>query len=386
MKIHFLFCLLLLTPFTAVKAQYTPQFDNECTRAFNDADYINARYKCAELAEDDNAEANFILATLFAKGQGVVKNKQKAFEYLTLADEQGHAEATFNLALTYELGKVVGVDVEKRKRLAFDYYLKAARNGSVNAQRKLASRYSNETSVVYQPEKATQWLTAAVEQGDNKAKLELGALYMKGEGVPKDQARGLALIKGSADAGYDKAQFIYATLIFKTEPQASIGYYQSAANQGNGFAAHNLASLHFNGEYLAQDKNKAHEYALMALKQGVPQAEMFLINEHSNQSAAAHQASTRSHDALTFEPPQPSQNLSGFVLQFGKYAERENALRVAQQLDCKVVEMAGFYYAINFDFATYAAAKKRAQQLVQTYNIAMPYIRVASDFNFAAKF
>lgn len=385
MKIHLLFYLLLLTPFMAVKAQYTPQFDNECTRAFSDADYINARYKCAELAADDNAEANFILATLFAKGQGVVKNKQKALEYLTLADEQGHAEATFNLALTFELGKVVGVDVEKRKRLAFDYYLKAARNGSVNAQRKLASRYSNEMSVVYQPDKAAEWLSTAVEQGDNKAKLELGALYLKGEGVSKDQARGLALIKESAAAGYDKAQFIYATLIFKTEPQESIGYYQSAAKQGNGFAAHNLASLHFNGVYLAKDINKAHEYALMALKQGVPQAEMFLITEHSNQSAAAHQTSTRSHDALTFEPPQLSQNLSGFVLQFGKYAERINALRVAQQLNCKVVEMAGFYYAINFDFETYAAAKKRAQQLVQTYNIAMPYIRVASDFNFATK-
>ncbi|WP_394225613.1 tetratricopeptide repeat protein [Pseudoalteromonas spongiae] len=369
----------------AVKAQYTPQFDNECTRAFNDADYINARYKCAELAEGDNAEANFILAALYAKGQGVVKNKQKALEYLTLADEQGHAEATFNLALTFELGKVVGVDVEKRKRLAFDYYLKAARNGSINAQRKLASRYSNETSVVYQPEKAAQWLTAAVEQDDNKAKLELGALYLKGEGVSKDQARGLALIKGSADAGYDKAQFIYATLIFKTEPQESIRYYQRAAKQGNGFAAHNLASLYFNGEYLAQDKSKANEYALLALEQGIPQAEMFLITEQSKQAAAAHQNSTRSHDAFNFDPPQPSQNLSGFVLQFGKYVERENALRVAQQLECKVVEMAGFYYAINFDFATYAAAKKRAQQLVQTYNIAMPYIRVASDFNFAAK-
>lgn len=383
MKIRSLLFLTLLAPFISAHAQYVTELDNDCTTAFNSADFVNARYECAELSEENNGEASFILATLYAKGQGVVKNKRKALEYLILADEQGHGEGSFNLALAYELGKVVGVDVEKRKRLAFEHYLKAARNGSTNAQRKLASRYSDDASLVYEPQKAVEWLTTAIENGDDKAKLELGALYLKGEGVVRDQSHGLSLIKQSAESGYDKAQFIYATLIFKNNPEQAINYYELAAKKGNGFAAHNLASLYFKGEHVTQNSNKAHSYAQIAMANGVPQAELFL---HETEKPSAPKQRTAKPVALavaTVETTPQAKNLSGFVLQFGKFSVRENARFLAEKVEASIVKMNGAYYSVAFDFESYHLAKQHAEMLVAKHDIAMPYIRVASDFNLA---
>ncbi|MDE3272083.1 tetratricopeptide repeat protein [Pseudoalteromonas sp. G4] len=381
MKIRFLLFLTLLAPFISAHAQYVTELDNNCSTAFNNADFVNARYECAELSEENNGEASFILATLYAKGQGVVKNKRKALEFLILADEQGHAEASFNLALAYELGKVVGVDVEKSKRLAFEHYLKAARNGSLNAKRKIANRYSDDTSLVYEPEKAVEWLSQAVELGDEKAKLELGALYLKGEGVKRNQSQGLSLIKESADSGYDKAQFIYATLIFKNNPDEAVSYYQNAAEQGNGFAAHNLSSLYFNGEYFSQDKTKAHEYAEIAIKNGVPQAEIFLLNTANSKPKISEQPITTPSTDVESVAQLKSKNLSGFVLQFGKFSKQANARIIAQRLNAEIVESNDFYFVLTFGFDSYIAAKKKAEDLIEKHNIAMPYIRVASDFN-----
>ncbi|MFY8350863.1 hypothetical protein AAEU29_10050 [Pseudoalteromonas sp. SSM20] len=381
MKTRFLFILLLFAPFLTAQTQYVTELDNDCTAAFNNADFVNARYECAELSEDENGEASFLLATLYAKGLGVVKNKRKALEYLILADEQGHAEASFNLALAYEVGKVVGVDVEKSKRLAFEHYLKAARNGSLNAKRKIANRYSDDTSLVYEPEKAVEWLSQAVEQGDEKAKLELGALYLKGEGVKRNQSQGLSLIKESADSGYDKAQFIYATLIFKNNPDEAVTYYQNAAKQGNGFAAHNLASLYFNGEYFSQDKTKANEYAEIAIKNGVPQAELFLLNTAISEPKVSEKPFTTPSTVSEPIAQTNSKNLSGFVLQFGKFAKQANAQILAQRLNAEIVESNDFYFVVTFGFNSYSAAKKKAEELIEKHKITMPYIRVASDFN-----
>lgn len=51
----------------------------------------------------------------------------------------------------------------------------------------------------------------AAEQGNRDAQYELGQLYLAGDGVPKDAAKGRKWIRRAADQGVAMAQFSLAT-------------------------------------------------------------------------------------------------------------------------------------------------------------------------------
>ena len=57
------------------------------------------------------------------------------------------------------------------------------------------------------------WLyQKAVDRGHIKAKYFLAVMYLMGRGVTKDRDRGMALLRESAAAGYDKAKKLLADI------------------------------------------------------------------------------------------------------------------------------------------------------------------------------
>jgi TPR repeat protein len=60
-------------------------------------------------------------------------------KYYRSSAEKGFAQAEFNLARMYEKGK----GVEKNMKLALDYYQRAANQGLLEAQQRLANSLSN---------------------------------------------------------------------------------------------------------------------------------------------------------------------------------------------------------------------------------------------------
>lgn len=85
------------------------------------------------LAEQGNAEAQFILAGRYKKGIGIRKDFAKVVEWYTKASEQGFVMAQYNLAECYEIGRGVIKDIEK----AVEWYTKAAEQGDQEAKEKL---------------------------------------------------------------------------------------------------------------------------------------------------------------------------------------------------------------------------------------------------------
>ena len=103
-------------------------------------------YKAA--AEQNHAEALFVLGRLSASGEGMSKNLSGAVEYYERAAALGHAEAGFYLGLMHHAG--LGVD-KKDMAAAIQYYQAAADQGVAGALYYLANCYCFGEGVPKQP-------------------------------------------------------------------------------------------------------------------------------------------------------------------------------------------------------------------------------------------
>ena len=76
-------------------------------------------------AEQGDAQAQFELGQLYARGQGVIQNHRKALDWYLKAADQGLAEAQYNLGIVYGSGN----GVEQDYQAALAWYQKAAEQG-----------------------------------------------------------------------------------------------------------------------------------------------------------------------------------------------------------------------------------------------------------------
>ena len=85
---------------------------------------------------------------------------------------------------------------------------------------------------------AAAWFRRAAEQGDARARFNLGVMYNIGKGVPHDDA-------------------------------AALKWYRKAAEQGYAFAQHSVGLMYFNGKGAPRDYVQAHMWLNLAFARGV---------------------------------------------------------------------------------------------------------------------
>lgn len=238
---HRLACALLLAVSTAAGA-------NPAT-AVQDASGKPGRAAALSIdalsagAKSGNAEAQYLLAERYGKGDGVAMDRHLAFQWYGAAAAQGLAQAEHALAKYYN-GQV-GDKLDPQQALAlttkaaehghapaqvelgflyfngsgaaprhlprsFQWFEKAASNGAVAAQCMLGDFYKQGLGNVKQDyAKALQWyrLTAVKEDKcASKSQFELHRLYASGKGVPRDPAVATRWLKKAAEAGNPAAQ------------------------------------------------------------------------------------------------------------------------------------------------------------------------------------
>lgn len=110
--------------------------------AYEAEDYATAFKELTPLAEQGNADAQFILGKMYFMGRGVLKDPDQAMKWLEASGTQGNADAQFFLGSIYLL---------PHKDVA----------------------------------KGVKWLRLSAEQGNQDAQLLLGKAYMEGE-LPRD--------------------------------------------------------------------------------------------------------------------------------------------------------------------------------------------------------
>lgn len=110
---------------------------------------------------------------------------------------QGDADAQFNLAQAYKLGRGVPLD----PGLAEQWFGRAAVQGHPQAQ-------INYAIALFQSgrhDEAVPWLEKSVARGEPRAQLILGTMVFNGDSVPRDYPRAYALVSRASAAGVPKA-------------------------------------------------------------------------------------------------------------------------------------------------------------------------------------
>lgn len=93
--------------------------------AYNAGNYLTARRQFKEIAKQGDPVAQRYLARMYDKGQGGLKNYEKAVEWYKKAAKQNDAEAQFFLGIKYANGHGVPVD----EKLAYTWFSIAFQNG-----------------------------------------------------------------------------------------------------------------------------------------------------------------------------------------------------------------------------------------------------------------
>lgn len=159
----------------------------------------SAAYRWASLAaEQNNADAQLLLAHLYQQGQGVNTDNSAALTWLQRAANQNHPGALYGLAQAYQQGLGTAIDTEK----ALQYATAAAERDHQPAQLLLASYYdqSAQTQAL-----SRQWLLKAAQQGSREGQYRLGESFERGlDGQPDPQQAyvwySLALLNGEQKA------------------------------------------------------------------------------------------------------------------------------------------------------------------------------------------
>jgi TPR repeat protein len=132
-------------------------------------------------AENGIAEAQFVLASMYAKGQGVPQNYQKAMNWFyRLAERQATNKEEIKFYYDWRKSNIPQV----LKFLAND-----AEKGIAKAQNNLGMIYAHGKYVPKDDQQAIKWYRLAAEKGSFRAKYNLGEMYAKGRGVPKNEQR-----------------------------------------------------------------------------------------------------------------------------------------------------------------------------------------------------
>jgi hypothetical protein len=126
-------------------------------------------------------------------------------------------------------------------------------------------------------------LQQAAKKGNPKAETQLGEMLLRGDGIAKDEARGIALIEKAARAGQSPAAFRIGMLLMNGEsgvakdPARALAYFRAAAAGGEAEAFFNIGAAYASGRGVKRDYGEALGWLILARQHGATaQAEQSL--------------------------------------------------------------------------------------------------------------
>lgn len=283
-----------------------PRLTYQLGRAF-DAD---RRYKLAaenyqEIAEDYSA-AKSELASLYATGQGVDQDQERAFRLASEAAVAGNKHGLALLGRFYALGigtpvdgemalemlskaaelgfgpgmeglgdlYLNGIGVEKDRKTAVSWYEKAAAEGRIRAAAGVANWYRTRPEGLA---RALYWYSLAARAGNEDSMNALGVMFLRGDGVEQNPEAAIEWFEKSAaqgDAqGMQNLGDVYAA---QGEWSQAQQWYEKSAAAGNPLSAFLLAVGHDQKRF-GPDYKLAVEYLIFAALSGHKDARKVLV-------------------------------------------------------------------------------------------------------------
>ena len=214
-------------------------------------------------------DAAFMLARMYDRGIGVVRDEHKANAWYARAAEFGFVPA-YDILGDRELE---GRGTPRDPARAVAHLKQAADAGYVPAQFHLARAYYSGDGIRKDLKLAGAYFDAAAHAGLPAAMFAAGRMYDLGEGVPADQSKALVYYKDAALKGDPDAQFALGTYFYSGEvvgknPAVARKWFDAAARHGQPDAMFNIGVMTAGGEGGARDLAMAYVWFALAQEAG----------------------------------------------------------------------------------------------------------------------
>jgi serine/threonine protein kinase/TPR repeat protein len=195
-----------------------------------DQEYALRWFEAAAAKGNDHAKVQAGLVLSNRRGDG---DAVRAFEYFKSAADNGNAEGKFTAGECYYLGKGTTVDVPK----ALELLQEAAAMHEPRAMDLLGTHFRRAKD--YQ--KARTYFEEATQLGFIRSMVNLGVLYLQGEGVTQNYQTAATLFKKGAERSDSYGMFFYAECLsegkgVQKDPGAATEWAKKAAQAGNPLA------------------------------------------------------------------------------------------------------------------------------------------------------
>lgn len=177
---------------------------------------------------------------------------------------------------------VTGTGVTKNLRESFDWYLKAAERGDVEAEGIVALCYRDGRGIEKDDGEMVKWLRKSVSHSCSATEFILGQCYETGRGVAKDEKIALEWYKKAASHGNIEAcsllgrkyleWAIQGKNIFLDELEEAIKWLETAANGGDTVAETQLGLCYLEGKGVKKNVDKAFQLFRKAADSGNAEA------------------------------------------------------------------------------------------------------------------
>ena len=125
----------------------------EALSAAKKGDYGVAYRKWLSLAKKGNTDAQYNIAVMYIRGDGLKRSNKLALYWLKKASKEEHSLSQFTLGRIY----FEGIIVQKNYQKSLKWYKKAAMNGHKKAQNNLGLMYFHGVGVKKNVRKAFYW-------------------------------------------------------------------------------------------------------------------------------------------------------------------------------------------------------------------------------------
>ncbi len=320
-------CILLVANAHATEASQTGTVAQSAAlragmAALEEKDYAAALAHFKPLAKADNAEAEAQLARMYAHGQGVTRDPEKAAQLYRASADQGNADGENGVGVSYEEGTL---SAQPDYALARKFYLKSAAQGNAKGEYNLGRFYEygfgdqrncqkaiellrssalqgyalaeyalgkkydkasgDETCPRDDDAMAAKWYRRAAVQPSTEAGIlaanNLGLMYEFGRGVPKNIKRAMALYRESAEGGNTVAEenlgrsYEFGSGVKRNYAEA-LKWNRLAEKSDDDEAEYDLAMMYEHGWGVKKSVTEATKYYLAAATQGNADAEVHL--------------------------------------------------------------------------------------------------------------
>ncbi|KAK8892321.1 hypothetical protein M9Y10_029547 [Tritrichomonas musculus] len=169
----------------------------------------------------------------------------KAIHYLSLAANQNHQEAQFNLGFLYYEGKFKSRDIQK----AIHYFTLCANQRFSEAQYMLGNIYHKGKYILPDINKAIYYYTLAANQNHSKAQYYLGLMYYEGKYIERNIKKGILLVNLASINRFFPAHFVVGCLYHQgkyidRDIEQAIHYYKEGSSFNDKYAKNNLAIIY----------------------------------------------------------------------------------------------------------------------------------------------